>query len=219
MTFPSQSHLISSLTSTCTLEFPLPHNIIIQPLGIRTWISLGDHYSAYSHPGKRIWAGHQQCPPQQWKKARAKDHRTGLCWFLSILALIPVMWVQSLGQEDPLERGMTTHSSIPVWRIPWTEEPGGLQSIGLQRAGHHWSNLAQPCFLCTLKIVYDSAFPILWGMWTSEQASRREWSEWWVHARIKLWGNWEFDLEKSLGVQQCFKILYWKSQETHSLWL
>ena len=42
-------------------------------------------------------------------------------------------WVQSLGQEDALEKGMATHSSIPVWRIPWTEEPGRLQFIGLQR--------------------------------------------------------------------------------------
>ena len=42
------------------------------------------------------------------------------------------MWVQSLGQEDPLEKGMATHSSILAWRIPWTEEPGGLQSMGLQ---------------------------------------------------------------------------------------
>ena len=40
------------------------------------------------------------------------------------------MWVRSLGQEDPLEKGMATHSSILAWRIPWTEEPGGLQSIG-----------------------------------------------------------------------------------------
>ena len=40
-------------------------------------------------------------------------------------------WVQSLGWEDPLEEGMATHSSILTWRIPWTEEPGGLQSIGL----------------------------------------------------------------------------------------
>ena len=39
-------------------------------------------------------------------------------------------WVQSLSQEDPLEKGMTTHSSIPAWEIPWTEEPGGLQSMG-----------------------------------------------------------------------------------------
>ena len=42
-------------------------------------------------------------------------------------------WVQSLGQEDPLEKEMATHSSILAWRIPRTEEPGGLQSMGLQR--------------------------------------------------------------------------------------
>ena len=42
-------------------------------------------------------------------------------------------WVQSLGQEDPLEKGMATYSSILAWRIPWTEEPGGLQSMGLQK--------------------------------------------------------------------------------------
>ena len=50
--------------------------------------------------------------------------------------------VQSLGWEDPLEKGMATHSSILAWRIPWTEEPGGLQSMGLQRIRHDWSNLA-----------------------------------------------------------------------------
>ena len=48
-----------------------------------------------------------------------------------------------LGQEDPLEEGMATHSSILAWRIPWTEEPGGLQSTGLQRVGHDWSDLAR----------------------------------------------------------------------------
>ena len=46
-------------------------------------------------------------------------------------------WVQSLGQEDTLEIGMATHSSIPVSRIPWTEEPGRLQSTGSQRVGHN----------------------------------------------------------------------------------
>ena len=45
-------------------------------------------------------------------------------------------WVQSLGQEDPLEKETATHSSIHAWKIPWTEEPGGLQSMGSQRAGH-----------------------------------------------------------------------------------
>ena len=44
--------------------------------------------------------------------------------------------VQSLGQEDPLEKGMATHSSVLAWRIPMDREPGGLQSMGLQRVGH-----------------------------------------------------------------------------------
>ena len=46
------------------------------------------------------------------------------------------MEVQPLDQEDPLEEGMGTHSSIVSWKIPWTEEPGGLQSLGLHRVGH-----------------------------------------------------------------------------------
>ena len=45
-------------------------------------------------------------------------------------------WVQSLGWEDALEKGKAIHSSILAWRIPWTEEPGGLQSMGSQRVGH-----------------------------------------------------------------------------------
>ena len=44
--------------------------------------------------------------------------------------------VRSLGQEDPLEKGLASHSSILAWRIPWTEEPGGLQFFGSQRVGH-----------------------------------------------------------------------------------
>ena len=46
------------------------------------------------------------------------------------------IWVQSLGREDPLEKGLATHSSILAWKIPWMEEPGGLQSTGPQRVGH-----------------------------------------------------------------------------------
>ena len=52
------------------------------------------------------------------------------------------MWVRILGWEDPLEKGMATHSSILAWKILWTEEPGGLQSIGLQRVRYDWSDLA-----------------------------------------------------------------------------
>ena len=54
------------------------------------------------------------------------------------------MQVRSLGQEDSLEEGMSTHSIVLAWRILWSEEPGGLQSIESQRVGHDESNLALP---------------------------------------------------------------------------
>ena len=52
------------------------------------------------------------------------------------LSAMQETWVSSLGWEDPLEKGMATHSSILAWRIPWTEESGGLQSMGSQRVRH-----------------------------------------------------------------------------------
>ena len=66
----------------------------------------------------------------------------GLPWWAQTVKNLPAMWeiqVQSLGQEDPLEEGMATHSCILVWRIQWTEEHGGLQSLGLQRIGYDWT--------------------------------------------------------------------------------
>ena len=69
-----------------------------------------------------------------------------LCFLCPVSSLVaqrlkhlPAMretWVRFLGREDPLEKEMATHSSILAWRIPWTEEPGGLQSTGSQRVGH-----------------------------------------------------------------------------------
>ena len=81
-------------------------------------------------------------------------HSTGLICILLIYTLVwdwtspvtqmvknlPAMWetrVQSLGWADPLEKGITTHSNILAWRIPWIEEPGGLQSMGCQRVEHN----------------------------------------------------------------------------------
>ena len=52
------------------------------------------------------------------------------------LSAVQETWVQSLGQEGPLEEGMATHSNILAWKIPWLEEPGRLQSMGLQRVRH-----------------------------------------------------------------------------------
>ena len=64
----------------------------------------------------------------------------------SIVRNMPAMqetWVWSLGQEDPLEKEMGTHSNILVWRIPWTKEPGELQSMESQRVGHNWKTKQQ----------------------------------------------------------------------------
>ena len=57
---------------------------------------------------------------------------------VKILPAMQETYVLSLGWEDPLEKGMITHSSILAWEIPWTEEPGGLQFMGSQRVGHDW---------------------------------------------------------------------------------
>ena len=62
-----------------------------------------------------------------------------MLWASLVAQNMPAMketWVQSLGLEDPLQEKMATHSSILAWRIPWTEEPGSLQSMGLQRVRH-----------------------------------------------------------------------------------
>ena len=72
------------------------------------------------------------------------------CWASLVAQLVknpPAVqetWVQSLGWEDPLERGKATHFSDLAWRIPWTEEPGGLQSTGLQRVRHDWATKPWP---------------------------------------------------------------------------
>ena len=82
------------------------------------------------------------------------------CVIAQTVKNLPIMWetwVWSLGQEDPLENGMATHSSVLAWRIPWTEEPGGLQSMGLQRVRNNW---ATNTFIFTLRTLFGIA--LLW---------------------------------------------------------
>ena len=91
------------------------------------------------------------CPGVTSGEDREEEtHRTVKpCWCVTVLSWasllaqmvrkLPAMQktqVQSLGREDPMEKGMVTHSSILAWRIPWTEEPSRLQSMGSQRIGH-----------------------------------------------------------------------------------
>ena len=64
------------------------------------------------------------------------------------LPAVQETWVRSLGWEDPLEKEMATHSSILAWKISWTEEPGGLQSLGSQRVGHDLATNTHTHILC-----------------------------------------------------------------------
>ena len=90
------------------------------------------------------------------------------------------MWVQSLGWEDPLEKAMETHSSILAWEIPWTEEPGGLRSMGSQRAGHDLATTQQHSrftLLCEF-LLYNGVrymytyMPSLWDLSPPSHPSR-----------------------------------------------
>ena len=71
------------------------------------------------------------------------------------------MWVWPLGQEDPLEKETATNSSILAWRIPWTEDPGGLQSLGSQRVGHDWA--CMPTICCSLLTLSTFQSIFLWS--------------------------------------------------------
>ena len=84
--------------------------------------------------GGPVWCCQQEDTEGAGVKLRLSDagpHTSPLHWWLCLQET----HIRSLGREDPLEKGMATHSSILAWRIPWTEEPGGLQSTGLQTVG------------------------------------------------------------------------------------
>ena len=69
-------------------------------------------------------------------KKKAKTNMELVTQMVKCLPAVQETWVQSLGWKDPLEKEMATHSSTLAWKIPWTEEPGRLQSMGLQRVRH-----------------------------------------------------------------------------------
>ena len=99
------------------------------------------------------------------------------------LPAIQKTWVQSLGQQDPLEKGMATHSSIIAQRIAWTEEPGGPQSTGLQRVRHDWmTNTCTSlhiCCICNIHLLYPFV------CWWTLTLFLKSWLQW-----ITLQGTW-----------------------------
>ena len=94
------------------------------------------------------------CEGQRWSLA---SRLSGVIMVKQTLKNLPAMQeaqVPSLGREDPLEKEMATHSSILSWRIPWTEEPDRLQSMGSPRVGHDWATNTSLHFMCIKGLIY-----------------------------------------------------------------
>ena len=130
--------------------------------------------------------------------------------------------VQSLGWEDPLQKGNDTHSSIPAWRIPCTEESGGLQSMGSQRDGHNWAtNILDFRWLsgkepaCQCRWCMGHRF----HLWVRKIPWRKEWQPTQVflsgefHAQKSLvgyspWGCKELDMAEHVHISSLY---FWRS--------
>ena len=94
------------------------------------------------------------------------------------LKRLPAMqdtWVRSLVREDPLEKEMAIHSNILAWRIPWTEEPGGLQSTRSQRVEYEWTtSLSHFLYMLFNCGIMDKTLRVLWTAGTSNQSTLKE---------------------------------------------
>ena len=124
------------------MDYSLPGSSVHGILQARVleWVAISSSRGS-SQP--RDWT-HVSCISLHWQED-SLPLNTSVIW-ASLLAQVvknlPAVqekWVWSLSQKDPLQKRMATYSSILAWRIPWTEEPGGLQSIGSQRFGHDWT--------------------------------------------------------------------------------
>ena len=102
---------------------------------------------------------------------------------VKILPKMQETQIQSLGWEDSLEKGMTTHSSILAWEIPWTVEPGGLQSMGSQRVGHDLATKRQ-AQLGKERSCWQKGEWSLAGVWRALQDAVRRWPG----SPCRVWG-------------------------------
>ena len=135
-----------------------------------------------------------------WEKVTLKTMRRLSYMWASLVAQmvkhLPAMQetrVQSLGQEDPLEKEMATYSSTLAWKIPWMAEPGGLQSMGSQRAGHDWVTSLH--FI--IHVGEGNGNPLQYSC----PENSMDWGAWW--ATYSPWGHKEVDTTEWLTHHTC----------------
>ena len=126
-------------------------------------------------------------------------------------------WVQPLGQEDPLEKEMATHSSILAWRILWTEEPGGLPSVGSHRVGPDWSDLAAAASIFVWRIPWtEEPHGLQYGSQrdTTEQLTHISLSSVQSLSHVQLFPTpWTAASQASLSITNSWRLLKFMSIE------
>ena len=118
------------------------------------------------------------------------------------------MRVQSLGQVDPLEKDMTAHSSIVSWEIPWTEEPGGLQSMGSQRVGHDWKTRLSLRKVPQKNVLERDFLAVQWLRFLSFHCRGQRfhlWSENWDPICCAAWPKKKCFRKDGLTANRCYK--------------
>ena len=148
------------------------------------------------------------------------------------LKRLPPMWetrVRPVGWEDPLEKDMAAHSSTLAWRIPWTEEPGRLQSTGSQRVGHDWATSLHFTSVLTQAFPSPEGQPIFKELRSIQDALKPKWSFLWLKSdqgsysapriRIPDGMNWPRLPQAPLGSQptHIFRVLL-KALKTAGTW-
>jgi len=128
-------------------------------------------------------------------------------------AFMQETWVQSLGSEDPLKKGMTTHSSILAWRIPWTEQPVGLQSTASQIVIHDWVTNTTTIYYADFLVLVESCGRSGLDPWVERCPWRREWLPtpvFWpgeFHGLYSPWGCTELDATEWLSHVTLYSVL------------
>ena len=150
----SYSTLKTSLVTQMVKRLPTMRETRVQSLGQEDLLEKGmaTHSSILASPAPHPKKGLKEIlgfPGPTQKRGSKKYWASLVAQRLKHLPAMWETWVRSLGREDPLEKEMATHSSILAWRVPWTEEPGGLQSMGLQRSQIQLSNFT---FYSTLNL-------------------------------------------------------------------